>query len=100
MSATLHTSQASPLLIAQDLATEFAHSVVERDRQGGTPKAERDALRGSGLLALSIPHEFGGLGANWTQTFEVVRAFARVDSSIAAGHRAAVWWRRAMAAMV
>lgn len=83
MSATLHTSRPSPLLIAQDLASEFARSVVERDRQGGTPKAERDALRNSGLLALSIPREFGGLGAHWAQTFEVVRAFARVDSSIA-----------------
>ena len=64
-------------------AREFARTVVERDRQGGTPKTERDALRNSGLLALSIPREFGGLGADWAHTFEVVRTLARVDSSLA-----------------
>ena len=83
MSATLHTPRSTPLHIARDLASVFSRSVVERDRLGGTPKAERDALRDSGLLALSIPREFGGLNATWSQTFEVVREFARVDSSIA-----------------
>ncbi|MEX5612908.1 acyl-CoA dehydrogenase family protein, partial [Pseudomonas protegens] len=47
------------------------------------PKAERDALRQSGLLALSIPSQFGGLGAPWSETLNIVREFARVDSSIA-----------------
>lgn len=61
MSATLHTPRSTPLQIARDLAQTFSRSVVERDRKGGTPKAERDALRASGLLALSIPREFGGL---------------------------------------
>ena len=83
MSATLHTPRSTPLQIARDLAQTFSRSVVERDRKGGTPKAERDALRASGLLALSIPREFGGLNATWSQTFDVVREFARVDSSIA-----------------
>lgn len=75
--------QASPLDIARELASEFAHSAVERDERGGTPTAQRDALRASGLLALSIPAAFGGLGASWRETFDVVREFARVDSSIA-----------------
>ena len=83
MSATLHTPRSTPLQIARDLAQTVSRSVVERDRKGGTPKAERDALRASGLLALSIPREFGGLNATWSQTFDVVREFARVDSSIA-----------------
>jgi len=83
VSATLHTPRSTPLQIARDLAETCSRSVVERDRKGGTPKAERDALRASGLLALSIPREFGGLNATWSQTFDVVREFARVDSSIA-----------------
>lgn len=74
---------ASPLDIARELASEFAHSAVERDERGGTPTAQRDALRASGLLALSIPTAFGGLGASWRETFDVVRELARVDSSIA-----------------
>ncbi|WPP47020.1 acyl-CoA dehydrogenase family protein [Pseudomonas sp. AN-1] len=73
----------SPLQTARQLAAEFAESAVERDQQGGTPKAERDALRRSGLLTLSIPRQYGGQGASWSETLEVVREFARVDSSIA-----------------
>nr|WP_178124102.1 acyl-CoA dehydrogenase family protein [Pseudomonas piscis] len=73
----------SPLQTARQLAAEFALSAVERDERGGTPKGERDALRHSGLLALSIPRQFGGLGASWSETLQVVREFARVDSSIA-----------------
>ena len=74
----------SPLQIARSLAEAFARTAVERDNQGGTPKAERDAIRHSGLLRLSIPRQYGGLGANWHDTLIVVRELARVDSSI--GH--------------
>lgn len=73
----------SPLQTARQLAAAFAETAVERDQRGGTPKAQRDALRRSGLLALSIPQQYGGQGASWSETFEVVREFARVDSSIA-----------------
>ncbi|TBU98597.1 acyl-CoA dehydrogenase family protein [Stutzerimonas kirkiae] len=83
MSVQALPSQPSSLQIARQLAQEFAQTAAERDAQGGTPKAERDALRASGLLALSIPTQFGGLGASWSETFEVVREFAKVDSSIA-----------------
>ena len=68
---------------AQALARQFAETAVERDARAGTPKAERDALRQSGLLALSIPASYGGQGANWLETLDTVREFARVDSSIA-----------------
>ncbi|TBV14293.1 acyl-CoA dehydrogenase family protein [Stutzerimonas kirkiae] len=83
MSVQALPSQPSSLQIARQLAQEFAQTAAERDAQGGTPKTERDALRASGLLALSIPTQFGGLGASWSETFEVVREFAKVDSSIA-----------------
>jgi len=83
VTATPQSALLSPLQTARQLAAEFALSAVERDERGGTPKAERDALRHSGLLALSIPRQFGGLGASWSETLQVVREFARVDSSIA-----------------
>lgn len=73
----------SPLQIARQLSADFNETAAERDQRGGTPKAERDALRNSGLLALSIPRQFGGLGASWSEIQEVVREFAKVDSSIA-----------------
>ena len=83
MTVTLLNARKAPLDIARELASEFARTAVDRDARGGTPKAERDRLRNSGLLSLSIPGQFGGLDANWSETFEVVREFARVDSSIA-----------------
>jgi alkylation response protein AidB-like acyl-CoA dehydrogenase len=52
--------QAAQLRVTQALAA----TAVERDQRGGTPKAERDLLRESGLLMLSVPAELGGLGAN------------------------------------
>nr|WP_281438859.1 MULTISPECIES: acyl-CoA dehydrogenase family protein [Pseudomonas] len=73
----------TPLQTARQLAADFALTAVERDERGGTPKAERDALRHSGLLALSIPTQYGGLGGRWSETLDVVREFAKVDSSIA-----------------
>ncbi len=77
------TTPNDPLQIARRLAAGFATTAAERDERGGTPKAERDALRDSGLLALSIPREFGGLGASWSEALNIVREFAKVDSSIA-----------------
>ncbi|MCC8392487.1 acyl-CoA dehydrogenase family protein [Paraburkholderia sp. MMS20-SJTR3] len=76
-------ARAEPQQIAAELATRFALSAVERDQRGGTPKAERDALRASGLLALSIPTAYGGLGASWRTTLDVVRIIAGVDGSLA-----------------
>ncbi|KAB0512354.1 acyl-CoA dehydrogenase family protein [Pseudomonas extremorientalis] len=83
MTAKPHSVLPSPLQTARLLAAEFALTAVERDERGGTPKAERDALRQSGLLALSIPTQYGGLGARWSDTLGIVREFAKVDSSIA-----------------
>ncbi len=72
-----------PIKIAKRLSAEFALTAAERDYLGGTPKLERDEIRRSGLLAMMIPKEYGGLGANWVQTMQVIREIAKADSSIA-----------------
>ncbi|WDM68396.1 acyl-CoA dehydrogenase family protein [Xanthomonas cucurbitae] len=82
-SQQLQPTMLNPLHTARRLATEFAATAIERDARGGTPKAERDALRASGLLGLSIPVQYGGLGASWSEVLTSVREFAKVDSSIA-----------------
>ncbi|MFN5922870.1 MAG: hypothetical protein ACK466_03445 [Pseudanabaena sp.] len=37
------------------LAAEFATTSIERDKNGGLPKHERDRIRDSGLLKIAIP---------------------------------------------
>lgn len=73
----------SALAIADGIANRLAATATERDAQGGTPKRERDLLRESGLLALTIPVEHGGPGLGWDTLLEVVRRIARADPSIA-----------------
>jgi alkylation response protein AidB-like acyl-CoA dehydrogenase len=72
-----------PLSVAEALARDFAATAVERDRRGGTPKRERDALRKSGLLSLIDPARFGGGGADWATAMRTVRTIARADGSVA-----------------
>jgi alkylation response protein AidB-like acyl-CoA dehydrogenase len=70
--------------IARKLAQEWRVTAVERDRAGGTAKAERDQLRRSGLLPLIIPSEYGGWGADWPTVIEVIHEIAQGDGSL--GH--------------
>lgn len=83
----MNAAQASftqhPLEIAQQLANQFAQTAAERDKLGGNPKAERDLIRDSGLLGLSIPKVYGGQGADWQTIFKTIQTIAQVDSSLA-----------------
>lgn len=72
-----------PLDIAKALSKEFAKTVIERDLRGGTPKHERDLIRGSRLLSMIIPQEYGGFGADWSNTMACIRQIATTDSSLA-----------------
>ncbi len=75
--------QFEPLKIAQQLAKTFAETAAERDKKGGNPKTERNLIRQSGLLGLSIPNELGGRGADWKTIFKTIQTLAQVDSSLA-----------------
>jgi alkylation response protein AidB-like acyl-CoA dehydrogenase len=72
-----------PIAIASALAARLAESAVERDRAGGHAATEREWIRESGLLALSIPAEYGGQGASWSTVYQVIRILARADSALA-----------------
>ena len=82
MGATLSFPEA--LERARTLAAQFARTAVERDRKGGTPQAERDAVRQSGLLNFTVAPELGGSGGGWRDAIALVREIARADSSL--GH--------------
>ncbi|WP_084544906.1 acyl-CoA dehydrogenase family protein [Derxia gummosa] len=75
---------ADPLAAADALAADLARTAVERDRAGGHAAAERDLIRASGLLTLSVPTAFGGAGSDWPTIFDTLRRVARADSAL--GH--------------
>jgi alkylation response protein AidB-like acyl-CoA dehydrogenase len=81
-SRRLPVDSADPIGIAESLSREFAATAVERDRRGGTPKYERDALRASGLLTLVVPKALGGAGASWATALQATRILARSDGAL------------------
>ncbi|MDR2099417.1 MAG: acyl-CoA dehydrogenase family protein [Campylobacteraceae bacterium] len=70
--------------VTEKLSADFAKTAVERDRQGGTPKKERDAIRQSGLLNFIISKELGGTGGTWAELLTIIGKISEVDSSL--GH--------------
>lgn len=77
------SNEITPYEIAESLADYFALTAAERDLSGGTAYEQRQAIRNSGLLKLIIPKSLGGMGASWTELYQIIRLFARVDSSLA-----------------
>ncbi len=67
----------------QVLKHALASNAVERDGAGGHAAAERELIRASGLLSLSVPIQYGGLGAEWPTVLRTVRQLAQVDSALA-----------------
>ncbi|MFD4838155.1 acyl-CoA dehydrogenase family protein [Achromobacter sp. NPDC058515] len=67
----------------ETLAAQLAATAIERDRQGGHAAAERELIRASGLLKLSVPTAYGGAGASWSAVLAAVRKLAEVDSALA-----------------
>jgi alkylation response protein AidB-like acyl-CoA dehydrogenase len=65
------------------LSHQLAQTVIERERRGGHAAAERALVRRSGLLTLTIPERFGGLGERWATMLHGTRRLARVDSALA-----------------
>ncbi|MFX8047550.1 monooxygenase, partial [Acinetobacter baumannii] len=57
---TAPLSTADALALAEPVARALAASAIARDQAGGHAAAERELIRDSGLLALTIPVDFGG----------------------------------------
>src|SRR6516164_6669213 len=72
-----------PLTEARKLADAFRQGAAERDAEGRSPKQQRDLIRASGLLALSIPTAYGGLGGDWPTLLRATREMATADGSLA-----------------
>ena len=69
--------------VLEALLADFEATAAARDEIGGTAKRERDLIRQSGLLSLSIPRELGGLGGSISDVLTATRRMAAVDSALA-----------------
>lgn len=70
------------LRVAREAADDLATDAVARDQAGKAPFDEVSRLREAGLLALLIPAERGGGGADWRTAYAVVREIAAADGAI------------------
>ncbi|HTY56171.1 MAG TPA: acyl-CoA dehydrogenase family protein [Candidatus Binataceae bacterium] len=68
---------------ARQLARDFAARASDHDRHATFPFENFEALKGAGLLALTVPTELGGDGSGLKQTCDVLGAIARGDASTA-----------------
>src|ERR1700748_2555077 len=76
MDDTLHAA-------TETLHRQLAATALERDRAGGAAPEAREQIRASGLLALTIPSEFGGAGADWPTFYATLRRLSEADSALA-----------------
>jgi SfnB family sulfur acquisition oxidoreductase len=69
--------------VAQRLSVQFGADASARDADRDLPHEQLRTLRESGLLALSVPSEFGGADAPAVVVAEVFRLLAQADPSVA-----------------
>jgi SfnB family sulfur acquisition oxidoreductase len=69
--------------VAEALAAEFAVGAADRDRHRQLPFHEMDRLSSSGLLAITVPAEYGGADLPPSVVADVIRILATGDPNIA-----------------
>lgn len=75
-------SEKEAIAVAKDLAAQFAKGAAERDRERRLPVAEIDAFSKSGLWAITVPKEYGGLGASFATVAEVIKIISAADPNL------------------
>ena len=81
--AVLAPAPFDALAEADRLARTLELSAAARDRTGGHARTERELIRASGLLNLTIPARFGGLERPWAEFYRPLRRLAQADSALA-----------------
>ncbi|GAA2262792.1 SfnB family sulfur acquisition oxidoreductase [Streptomyces indiaensis] len=71
------------LAVAAGLAADFRKGAAERDARRRLPHAELERLSASGLLAVTVPAEYGGADVRAETLAEIFRLLAAADASLA-----------------
>ena len=75
-------TDAEAVSVAAELASAFATGAASRDAQRSLPAAEVAQLSASGLLAITVPSEFGGADLPTATVVEVFRLLSVADPNI------------------
>jgi SfnB family sulfur acquisition oxidoreductase len=73
---------AEAIAAAREAAAEISDDAVLRDRERVLPYRELDLISDAGLLAITVPKEFGGAGVRAGTVTEVIALLACADGSI------------------
>ena len=76
------SSEEEALAVARSLAAEFEADASRRDDERALPFAELNRLSASGLLAITVPAEYGGIDVSNAVLAEVTAILSEADSSI------------------
>ena len=77
--------QAEFMALADRLAEQIAERAAEHDRAGSFPHEAFRALHEAGYLAMTVPEEYGGRGADPLEVALAQERLARGDGSVALG---------------
>lgn len=73
---------AEAIAVAKEVAEGFAQEASLRDAERRLPYAEVEQLSKSGLMAITVPKEYGGAGVSTVTLAEVLTILAAGDSSL------------------
>src|SRR6478736_1569537 len=76
------SSEEDAIAAARELAKEFAAGAAERDANRQLPYRELETLSRSGLLAITVPAEYGGIDVSNAVLAEVTAILSEADGSI------------------
>ncbi|MFF1629100.1 SfnB family sulfur acquisition oxidoreductase [Streptomyces sp. NPDC058272] len=83
MTAKVIADDVEALAVAAALADEFRAGASERDAERRLPREELERLTASGLLAVTVPAEYGGADVRQETLAEIFRLLAAADASLA-----------------
>jgi alkylation response protein AidB-like acyl-CoA dehydrogenase len=86
----------SALAVAAELAERFRQGAAERDRTRAFPHSEVDELKASGLQALGVPRQYGGIDATFGERCRALREIAQSDPSIGQTFLVQLFWSEVM----
>ncbi|HDS1737080.1 MULTISPECIES: SfnB family sulfur acquisition oxidoreductase [Pseudomonas] len=82
MNASVITSDAQALAVAEQVAQLLRRDSALRDRERRLPHAELELFSRSGLWAISVPKTFGGAGVSYVTLAQVIARIAQADASL------------------